>query len=147
MAARSGAATVLCNGKDRNVLTKVAAGEAVGTLFLAKERITSRKHWLAFTTHTRGQLVVDAGATRALRENGRSLLPAGIVDVHGSFQVGDSVACIDPAGREIARGLVAYGAEEVKRIKGASTRQIARVLGYSNGSAVIHRDDLVVLER
>ena len=69
------------------------------------------------------------------------------MDVRGKFRVGDSVACIDPHGREIARGLVAYSAEEVKRIKGASTQQIARVLGYSNGSAVIHRDDLVVLER
>ena len=109
--------------------------------------MNSRKHWLAFTTRTRGELVLDAGAVRALEERGRSLLPAGIVEVRGRFRVGDSVACVDPDGREIARGLSAYDADDVTRIKGAATQQIARVLGYSNGSAVIHRDDLVLLAR
>lgn len=146
-AALSGAATVLCNGQDRTVLTKVCAGESVGTLFLPAARLTSRKHWLAFTARTHGELVIDAGAAQALCERGKSLLPAGIVEVRGKFRVGDSVACIDPRGREIARGLAAYDADEVTRIQGAATQQIARVLGYSNGSAVIHRDDLVLLSR
>jgi glutamate 5-kinase len=146
-AALSGAATVLCNGQDRDALTKVCSGETIGTLFLPAERLNSRKHWLAFTARTRGELVLDAGAARALCERGKSLLPAGIVAVRGKFQVGDSVACIDHKGREIARGLAAYGADEVVRIQGAATQQIARVLGYSNGSAVIHRDDLVLLSR
>ena len=143
----SGAATVLCNGRDPEALSKVCAGDAIGTLFLPAERMNSRKHWLAFTTRTRGELVLDAGAVRALEERGRSLLPAGIVEVRGRFRVGDSVACVDPDGREIARGLSAYDADDVTRIKGAATQQIARVLGYSNGSAVIHRDDLVLLAR
>ena len=146
-AALSGAATVLCNGQDRDALTKVCSGETIGTLFLPAERLNSRKNWLAFTARTRGELVLDAGAARALCERGKSLLPAGIVAVRGKFQVGDSVACIDHKGREIARGLAAYGADEVVRIQGAATQQIARVLGYSNGSAVIHRDDLVLLSR
>jgi glutamate 5-kinase len=149
-AARSGAATVVCNGNSRNSLLRVANGEAVGTLFVPDEpeqRMASRKHWLAFTTRTRGKVVIDAGAARALVERGRSLLPAGVVDVQGSFQIGDAVSCVDESGHELARGLTAYTAEALVAIKGVATREIERVLGYSNGSEVIHRDDLVVMER
>ena len=145
-AAHSGAATVVCNGRRRDSLAKLIAGEPVGTLFLPGDRMASRKHWLAFTTHPRGQLVLDAGAVRAVRENGKSLLPAGIVAVQGRFGIGDPVACIDDAGVEIARGLAAYASDEVERIRGLETRKVAKVLGYSNGTAVVHRDDLVLLE-
>jgi glutamate 5-kinase len=145
-AARSGAATVLCNGRTRGVLERVVAGDPIGTLFLPRERLASRKHWLAFTTRTRGELVIDDGATRALVDKGRSLLPTGIVEVRGDFKIGDSVACVDAHGRELARGLVAYASEDVVRIKGLATREIPRVLGYSNGDEVIHRDDLVLIE-
>ena len=89
---------------------------------------------------------LDDGATRALVDKGRSLLPAGIVSVHGRFRIGDPVACVDSAGRERARGLVAYAAEDIERIRGLATREVERVLGYSNGAEVIHRDDLVVLK-
>ncbi|NNL65474.1 MAG: glutamate 5-kinase [Myxococcales bacterium] len=146
-AAHSGAATVVCNGGRRDVLTRLLAGDDVGTLFLPGDRLNSRKHWLAFTKRTRGELVLDAGAVRALRDGGKSLLPAGIVAVRGKFGIGDAVACVDADGTEIARGLSAYGADEVARILGLETRKIAKVLGYSNGSAVVHRDDLVVLDR
>jgi glutamate 5-kinase len=145
-AARCGASTVLCNGNAKDVLLRVARGERVGTLFLAGSRLASRKHWLAFTLGTRGALVVDAGAARALAERGKSLLPAGIVEVRGKFGIGDPVACVDPAGRELARGLVAYGSEEIRRIARRPAREIAEVLGYSNGDEVIHRDDLVLVE-
>jgi glutamate 5-kinase len=144
-AAQSGAATVLCNGRTRNVVTRVAAGEPLGTLIASGSRLASRKHWLAFTAHPRGRLVVDPGAVRALVEKGRSLLPAGIVGVEGSFGIGDPVSCVDQRHREFARGLVAYAAADVHRIQGASTRKIAQLLGYSNGDEVIHRDDLVIL--
>ncbi len=144
-AARCGASTVVCNGRTRDVVVRVCAGESLGTLFLAGNRMASRKHWLAFTTRTRGQLVVDDGAARALVEHGRSLLPAGIADVRGRFGIGDPVACVDSAGHELARGLVAYSSEEIRRIVKLPTRKIAQVLGYSNGDEVIHRDDLVVL--
>ena len=146
MAARSGAATVICNGHTPGALARVAAGESVGTLFLPGERMSSRKHWLAFTTRTRGALTLDAGAARALLTQGRSLLAAGITRVEGRFGVGDPVVCIDSSGQEIARGLAAYGASEVERIKGLAAKEIDRVLGYSNGAEVIHRDDLVVLD-
>jgi glutamate 5-kinase len=146
-AALSGAATVIANGRRIGVLTRIAAGEPEGTLFLAESgrRLASRKHWLAFTARPRGELRLDAGAAQALQERGRSLLPAGITAVAGEFGIGDPVRCTDPDGREVARGLVAYSAKEVARIRGLSTRQIEAVLGYSNGSEVIHRDDLVVV--
>jgi glutamate 5-kinase len=144
-AAASGAATVLANGLRKGTLTRVAAGEREGTLFRAGSRIGSRKHWLAFTTKPRGRLLLDAGAVRAVRERGRSLLPAGIVSVEGRFGIGDAVACADDQGVEFARGLAAYAAEDVRRIQGLPTSQIGRVLGYSNGDEVIHRDDLVLL--
>jgi glutamate 5-kinase len=149
-AALSGAATVIANGRSRNALLRVAAGEAEGTLFLAsaqETRLGSRKHWLAFTARPRGELLVDAGAATALRDRGRSLLPAGITGVRGKFGIGDVVRCMDPGGREIARGLAAYAAADVARICGLSTRQIAPVLGYSNGPEVIHRDDLVIVSK
>ena len=144
-AARSGAATVLCNGRRRDVLLEVAAGAPVGTLFLAGSRLASRKHWLAFTARPRGRVVLDDGAVRALRQGGRSLLPAGVVRVEGSFGIGDPVALVDGGGGEIARGLAAYPSGEVERIRGRSTREITSVLGYSNGDEVVHRDDLVLL--
>ena len=144
-AAHSGAATVLCNADTPDILLRVLAGEQVGTVFLPNERMASRKHWLAFTTRTRGKLILDEGATRAIVTRGRSLLPAGVVSHSGNFKRGDSVACLDPKGREIARGLCAYGAKEVGRIRGLPTREIERVLGYSNGDELIHRDNLVIL--
>ncbi len=144
-AARCGASTVLCNGRTRDVLLRVAAGEPLGTIFLSGHRLASRKHWLAFTTRTRGELVIDEGAARAVVERGKSLLAAGIAEVRGRFGIGDPVACVDDAGHELARGLVAYSSDEIRRIARLPARRIVQVLGYSNGDEVIHRDDLVLL--
>ena len=105
----------------------------------------SRKHWLAFTAQPRGDLVLDDGAAAALAQQGRSLLPAGVTDVRGEFGIGDVVRCVDARGNEVARGVAAYSANEIARIKRLSTRQITSVLGYSNGNEVIHRDDLVLV--
>jgi glutamate 5-kinase len=145
-AARCGATTVLCNGRRRDVLLRVAAGDPVGTIFTTGNRLASRKHWLAFTTRTHGELVLDDGAVRAIEHGGKSLLPAGIVEVRGKFRVGDPVVCVDSSGRSIARGLAAYAFDAVERIARRSTREIVQMLGYSNGDEVIHRDDLVLLE-
>jgi glutamate 5-kinase len=144
-AAHCGSATVLCNGRKRNVLLSVAAGEAVGTLFTTRNRLASRKHWLAFTNRTRGELALDEGAVEAITRRGKSLLPAGILEVRGKFEVGDPVACVDENGREFARGLVAYSSEAIERIARRPTREITQMLEYSNGDEVIHRDDLVLL--
>jgi len=145
-AARCGASTVLCNGSAPDVLLRVARGEDVGTVFLTRSRLASRKHWLAFTTHTRGQIVLDDGAVKALTERGKSLLPAGIQAVRGEFGIGEPVGCVDAHGVEFARGLVAYTSEAIQRIAGLPTPKVPQVLGYSNGDEVIHRDDLVLLE-
>ncbi len=144
-AARSGAATVLCNGRITGVLEKLINGERHGTLFEPGERLRSKKHWLAFTARTHGRIVIDEGAARALIESGRSLLPAGILRVEGDFQIGDSVCCVDDQGREIARGLAGYSAKDIQHLAGRSTKEISRVLGYTNGDEIIHRDDLVLV--
>jgi glutamate 5-kinase len=144
-AARSGAATIVCSGNAKDALLRACAGERIGTLFLAGQKLSSRKHWLAFTTKPRGEITVDDGAARALLERGRSLLPAGVVSVRGSFGRGDPVSCVDLRGRELARGLASYASEDVARIQGRPTREIAALLGFSNGDEVIHRDDLVVV--
>ena len=143
-AVRGGAATIVCDGRRRDTLSRVLRGETVGTFFPTRERMASRKHWLAFTTRSRGELCLDAGAVRALMDGGRSLLPAGIREVRGEFGMGEVVCCVDADGQEIARGLSAYSSEAIARIAGLSTGKIGEVLGYSNGDAVIHRDDLVV---
>jgi glutamate 5-kinase len=144
-AARSGAATILCNGRVGGVLERLVRGERHGTLFAPGERLRSKKHWLAFTAKTRGRIVIDEGAVRALTDRGRSLLPAGIVSVEGGFEIGDSVACVDGRGQEVARGLVAYSSDDVSRLAGLATKEITRVLGYSNGDEIIHRDELVLV--
>ena len=145
-AARGGASTAVCNGLARDVLLRVAAGERVGTLFLAGQRLASRKHWLAFTMRTRGELVIDDGAARAVVQQGKSLLPAGIQEVRGKFGMGDPVSLLDPRGAVLARGLVAYSSDEIRRIAKLPAREIRPVLGYSNGDEVIHRDDLVLVQ-
>lgn len=146
IAARSGAATVVCSGRRADTLARVVAGESVGTLFLPGERMASRKHWLAFTTRTQGTLQLDPGAANAVVTAGGSLLPAGIASVDGEFGVGDPVLCVTADGRKLARGLSAYSSGDIERIKGIAAKEIAQVLGYSNGPEVIHRDDLVILD-
>lgn len=144
-AARFGVPTVIADGRRRNVLRRVLAGDDVGTLVRpAEDQLSSRKHWIAFTLKPRGALLLDAGAVRALRERRASLLPAGVTDVQGRFGVGDLVACLAPEGDEVARGLVSYDAREIGRIRGQKTAQIHTTLGYSNGDEVIHRDNLIV---
>jgi len=145
-AARGGASTAVCNGLAKDSLLRVAAGEKVGTLFLAGQRLASRKHWLAFTMRTRGELVIDEGAALAVVQRGKSLLPAGIQEVRGKFGMGDPVAVLDARGSVLARGLVAYSSDEIRRIAKLPAREIRPVLGYSNGDEVIHRDDLVLVQ-
>jgi len=146
-AARSGAATVLCHGRTRGVLEKLMAGEQHGTLFAPGDKLRGPKHWLAFTAKTHGRIVIDEGAVRALCDGGRSLLPAGVIRVEGSFSIGESVSCVNDSQQEVARGLAGYSSAEVAQLAGQSTKEIDRVLGYSNGDEIIHRDDLVVLDR
>jgi glutamate 5-kinase len=144
-AAHSGAATILCHGEIPGILEKLVQGQRHGTLFEPGEKLRGHKHWLAFTAKSRGRIVIDAGAVRALSERGRSLLPAGILRVDGEFRIGESVTCVNERGQEVARGLAGYSSDDVARLAGQRTNEIARVLGYSNGDEIIHRDDLVLM--
>jgi glutamate 5-kinase len=145
-AAAFGTPTLIINGHKEGVVLSALQGGEVGTLFLASEdRLTSRKHWIAYTLHPKGSLTLDRGAAEALLHRGKSLLPSGITSVSGKFEVGDSVSCVDIDGRELARGLVNYHAWEVEKIMGVKTREIEKILGYKYYDEVIHRDDLVIL--
>jgi glutamate 5-kinase len=145
-AARSGASTVIASGREPRVLTRLAAGEAIGTVLVAPTvSLAARKQWLADHVQLAGRLVLDAGAVRALAQDGKSLLPIGVVAVHGSFERGEVVGSYAPDGREVARGLVNYGAQEAARIVRRPSSEIEAVLGYVDEPELIHRDNLVLL--
>jgi glutamate 5-kinase len=146
-AAAAGIATVIATGLRPGVLTQVFdAGAEIGTLVLAEEnRLTHRKHWIAYNLKPAGEIIVDSGAHDALVQKKKSLLPSGLKEVHGSFGVGECVRCLDLGGREFARGLVNYNAQELNQIKGLHTSNIEKVLGYKAYDEIIHRDDLVLL--
>lgn len=146
VAARSGTATIIAPGVGERVLTRIAAGEPLGTLLLpVQEAQAARKRWLAGHLQVRGRLVVDAGAVRVLRESGRSLLAVGVKRVVGQFSRGEVVACVDEQGREVARGLVNYNSSESDRIKGVPSSRIPEILGYVDEEELIHRDNLVLV--
>ncbi len=145
-ASRFGIPTLVACGTNRGVLHQILKGKEVGTLILPKgSPLSSRKYWIAFTLKTKGEVIVDDGAKKAIVQMGKSLLPSGILKVRGSFDRGDSVSCIGLRGKEFARGLVNYSHSELERIKGLQTDQIEKVLGYKYSDEVIHRDDLVVI--
>lgn len=147
IAAAAGIPTIVADGTREQVLATIFDPTAeTGTLILADgDRLGRRKHWIAHTLRPAGTLTVDDGAERALRDGGRSLLPSGVRAVEGRFGVGDCVRCVGPGGGEFARGLVSYAAADLERIKGAHTRDIARLLGWKGTDEVIHRDDLVLV--
>jgi glutamate 5-kinase len=145
-AAARGTASIIASGKEQGMLTRIFAGEDVGTLFWpATERLASRAHWIAHTLRPRGSLQLDAGAYAALQK-GRSLLPSGIVRVEGSFQQGDPVDLLDPEGQIFARGLATYASSELESIRGKRGSEIEGVLGYHLGDEAVHKDDLVLLK-
>nr|WP_184101356.1 glutamate 5-kinase [Silvimonas terrae] len=145
-AARSGAATIIASGREPDVLTRLAAGEAIGTQLIAeKTPLAARKQWIAAHLQVKGRLVVDEGARRALAEKGSSLLPIGVIAVEGEFSRGDMVSCINAEGVELARGLVNYPASDARRIMRQPTSQIEALLGYLEEPELIHRDNLVLL--
>ena len=145
LAARSGTATVIAPGRGDSPLTRIAAGDLVGTLLLPVQAPeAARKRWLAGHLQVRGRLTLDEGAARVLRDSGRSLLAVGVRGVSGEFRRGEVVACVDQQGREIARGLINYGSEETRRIMGQPSHRIEGILGYIDEEELIHRDNLVL---
>jgi glutamate 5-kinase len=146
LAARSGCATVIASGRSTETLPRIAGGAAVGTLLSPVQGPqAARKQWLAGHLSVSGRLELDAGAVRALREKGRSLLAVGVRAVYGHFNRGEVVACVDEHGREVARGLVNYDAQDTLRIKGLPSGEFERVLGYVDDPELIHRDNLVLV--
>ena len=145
-AGKFGAPTLMLNGTDPTNISRALSGVEVGTLFLpARETLNRRKHWIAHTLRPHGRLIIDAGASKVLREAGRSLLPSGIVRVEGEFERGACLRVIDPDGTEIARGLADYASSEISRILGHRSSEIEEILGYRYGDEIIHRDNLVLL--
>ena len=146
LAARSGAHTMIVGGRIERVLDRLREGERLGTL-LAPERglLAARKQWLAGQLQTRGTLVLDAGAVKALTEGHRSLLPVGVTAVEGNFRRGEMVVCLAPDGREVARGLANYSAADARKIAGQGSDAIESLLGYLDEPELVHRDNLIVV--
>ncbi len=145
LAARSGTSTVIANGRENQVLSRLLEGENLGTFLEAgSEPVTARKQWLASQLTLKGSVTVDDGAAAVLRTSGKSLLAVGISKVVGKFSRGEVVSCIDLSGKEIARGLVNYSAAEIELLKGKSSDNIEALLGYAAEAEIIHRDNLVL---
>ena len=145
LASRSGTNTLIANGRERQILSRLLEGEEIGTLLYAdSEPVTAKKQWLASQLTLKGSLVLDAGAVRVLKNSGRSLLAVGIKSVSGQFARGDVVSCLDEAGVEIARGLVNFDYSEIEKIKGQGSENIENLLGYAGEEEIIHRDNLIL---
>jgi glutamate 5-kinase len=148
MVTTAGENVIIASGRQLDVLSQVVAGQAVGTLFLAQGKaITPFKRWLGFSAQVRGRIQLDAGARKAIVEQGRSLLAAGIVSTQGEFQKGDVVALCDNEGNVLARGLSNYSSADVARIKGLKSEKISQVLGHRPYEEVVHRDNLALVRK
>ena len=146
LATASGVTVVIADGREPDIILKLAGGEAIGTRFLpTSSKLESRKRWMLSGLSTKGKLVVDSGAAVALRKQNRSLLAAGIKQVEGDFQRGDIVNIYDPEGSRLGCGITNYSSADIGIIKGAHSRRIVTLLGYDYGSEVVHRNNLVVL--
>lgn len=143
---KAGIPMVVCDGQRADVILDAVGGNPVGTLFAGGEAaVKGKKLWLAYAGRPKGSVTIDDGAKVALCLGGKSLLPAGVVNVTGSFVVGDPVSVEDSEGNVVARGLAGMSAEDLQKVRGLKTGEIAQVLVSWNGSEVIHRDRLVIL--
>jgi glutamate 5-kinase len=146
MVISSGEAAIIADGREGDTLEKLFSGEETGTLFHpGSGKLRGRKRWIAFFIKPKGKIVVDDGAVSAILDRGKSLLPTGVKDVLGDFKSGDKVSIVTLSGREIARGLTNYPAEDLRKVKGLKTGAIHGVLGYKDYDEVVHRDNLVLI--
>ena len=142
----SGIPMVMCHGREKNVVLRAVRGESVGTLFKpASGKMEARKRWMLSGISQRGRIIVDQGAAGALVKDHRSLLPAGIRDVEGDFNRGESIYVVDSNGVKIACGIANYDAKDIGRIQGMNSELIEATLGYHYGQEVVHRNNLVLL--
>ncbi|MBF0506049.1 MAG: glutamate 5-kinase [Nitrospirae bacterium] len=136
----------IISGRKKGLIASLITGVHSGTEFRPSvKKISSRKGWIAYAIKPRGSLTIDDGAVRAVRKSGKSLLPAGVVGIDGTFDTGDAVNCVDLKGNKIAKGIVNYSAADIGKIKGKKTSEIERILGYKYSDEIIHRDNLVVV--
>jgi len=141
-----GIPAVIMNGKRKGLLRRLLEGKKVGTYFEPKEvTLSSRKGWIAYGIRSKGKVILDDGAVKALTERGRSLLPSGIVTIEGHFDVGDAISCINSKGQRFAKGLTNYSSTDIIKIKGRKTSEIEKVLGFKYSDEVINRDNLVII--
>jgi len=146
LATASGVTLVIADGREPDVILRVAAGEALGTRFLpTTTKLESRQRWMLSGLCTKGKLVVDSGAATALKKQQGSLLAAGIKQVEGDFQQGDIVNIYNPDKSRLGCGITNYSSVDIATIKGVHSREIATLLGYDYGSEIVHRNNLVVL--
>ena len=144
-AASSGTSTVIAYGREPDVLLRLAAGEAIGTALIAStQKLAARKQWMADHLQMRGAVVVDDGAAIKVKDEGKSLLPVGVVEVQGEFHRGDVIAVRNLVGVELARGLANYGSAEARLIARKPSSEFERLLGFTGESEMIHRDNLVL---
>jgi glutamate 5-kinase len=148
MVAACGGSSFIGPGRHKHVLKELFSGDMIGTFFLPDQanKISGRKHWIAYVLRPAGFLDLDEGACRAIVERGKSLLPSGIVRVEGTFKVGAPVHCRCPDGSVIAAGLTNYASADIDKIKGCKTCDLAMILGFRDSDEVIHRDNLVLLD-
>jgi glutamate 5-kinase len=146
-AADFGVPTILANGKRKGVLSAIFAGEQVGTLFVPKkDPLSCKKQWIAYSVKPTGTVYLDSGAVKALLYGGKSLLPSGVVKAEGSFERGEGVDICNLSGEIVARGLANYNAQEIEKIHGKRSSNIRKILGYTYGDELVHRDYLVILK-
>ena len=143
-----GIASIIANGTRPNILKDIFSGKSCGTFFLPEtSALNSRRQWIAFTKKTKGAIVIDEGAEKALTKNGKSLLPSGITTVQGRFSMGDSVVIQGKNKQKIAIGMVNYSSGDLKKIIGARTSEIEAILGYRHDDEIVHRDNLILESR
>ncbi len=146
---KAGIPMVIANGNEENILSRIIAGERIGTIFLpdaeTKEKMKDRKHWLRFASSVKGKIKVDEGAKNALIKNRSSLLASGVIGVEDDFMSGDPVSVVDAEGVEFAKGITNYSSEEIKKIKGAQSKDFEQILGRKEYGEVVYRGNLVLV--
>jgi len=142
----AGIAMIIANGKNPKILEEIFSGNFKGTLFLpSATKLNVRKKWIGFVAYSKGYVVIDDGAKNALLKKKKSLLPSGVIEVHGDFKSHDTISVRDKEGKEIAKGITNFSTSELNKIKGKKTAEIEKILNKQTGGEVIHRDNLVII--
>jgi glutamate 5-kinase len=146
MVSVGGGSSFIGPGREKSILRQLFSGEMVGTFFLPrKEKIQSRKHWIAYVLKPKGAVVIDDGADSAITAHGKSLLPSGILEVRGKFGIGESIRCLNQKDECVAVGLTNYCSADINKIKRCHSGEIFAILGFKDSDEVIHRDNLVLM--